>query len=103
MEAANKSIKKILYTMVKTYKDWHEMFPISLHGYMTSVWTSTMATPFSLVYGMEYVLLIKVEIPSLKVIMEAKLDEAEWVQSIFDHLNLIDEKRLTTLCHGQLY
>lgn len=31
--------------------------------------------------------------------MEAKLDEAEWVKSIFDKLNLIDEKCLTTLCH----
>ena len=35
--------------------------------------------------------------------METKLDEAEWVQNRFDELNLIDEKRMTALCHGQLY
>ena len=35
--------------------------------------------------------------------MEAKLTEAEWVQNRFDQLNLIEEKRMTTLCHGQLY
>ena len=63
--------------MVKTYKDWHETLPFSLYGYRNSVRTSTGETPFSLVYGMEVVLLIEVEIPSLMAIMEAKLDEAE--------------------------
>ena len=52
---------------------------------------------------MEVVLPIEVEIPSLRVIMEVDLDEAEWVQSRYDQLNLIEEKRLTTVCHGHLY
>ncbi|CAJ2651927.1 unnamed protein product [Trifolium pratense] len=103
VEAANKNIKKIVQKMVKTYKDWHEMLPFALHGYRTAVRTSTGATPFSLVYGMEAVLPIEVEIPSLRVLMETKLEEAEWVQARFDQLNLIEEKRLTALCHGQLY
>ena len=79
------------------------MLPFALHGYRTSVRTSTGATPFSLVYGMEAVLLVEVEIPSIRVLMEAKLIEAEWVQSHYDQLNLIEEKRLTAMCHGQLY
>lgn len=29
------NIKKIVQKMVKTYKDWHEMLPFSLHGYET--------------------------------------------------------------------
>lgn len=57
------------------------MLPFALHGYRTSVRTSTRKTPVSLIYGMEFVLPIVVEIPSLRVIMEAKLDEAEWIQS----------------------
>ncbi|XP_039687848.1 uncharacterized protein [Medicago truncatula] len=61
------------------------------------------ATPFSLVYGMEAVLPVEVEIPSLRVLMEADLSEAEWVQNRYDQLNLIEEKRMTALCHGQLY
>ena len=65
IEAANKNIKKIIQKMVVTYKDWHEMLPFALYGYQTSVRTSTGATPFSLVYGMEAVLPIEVEIPSL--------------------------------------
>ncbi|GAU50056.1 hypothetical protein TSUD_186910 [Trifolium subterraneum] len=56
VEAANKNIKKIVQKMVVTYKDWHEMLPFALHGYRTSVRTSTGATHFSLVYGMEAVL-----------------------------------------------
>jgi len=80
IEAANKNLKKIIQKMVVTYKDWHEMLPFALHGYHTSVFTSTGATPFFLVYGMEAILPIKVEIPSLIVLMEAKLEEIEWVQ-----------------------
>lgn len=103
VEAANKNIKKIVQKMVVTYKDWHEILPFALHGYRTTVRTSTGATPFSLVYGMKAVLPIEVEIPSMKVIMEAKLDEAQWVRNRYEELNLIEEKRMTALCHGQLY
>ncbi|RDX95562.1 hypothetical protein CR513_21893, partial [Mucuna pruriens] len=81
------------------YKDWHEMLPFALHGYRTTVHTSTRATPYLLVYGMEMVLPIEVEIPSLQVLMEAKLGEAEWMRTRFDQMNLIEEKRLI----GQMY
>jgi len=89
--------------MEVAYKDWHEMLPYALYGYHTSVRTSTGATPFSLVYGTEVVLPMEVEIPSLRVLMEVELSEAEWCQNRYDQLNLIEEKRMTTLCHGQLY
>ena len=79
VEAANKNIKKIIQKMVVTYKDWHEMIPFALHGYQTSVRTSTEETPFSLVYSMEAALAVEVEIPSLCVIMETKLSQDEWV------------------------
>lgn len=35
--------------------------------------------------------------------MEANLNEVEWVQSIYDQLNIIEEKRLIIVFHGQLY
>ena len=35
--------------------------------------------------------------------MGAKLEGEEWVQARYDQLNLIEEKRLKALCHGQLY
>ncbi|PKI51264.1 hypothetical protein CRG98_028344 [Punica granatum] len=61
VEAANKNIKKIIEKMTVNYKDWHEMLPYALLAYRTSIRTSTEATPFSLVYGMEVVLPIEVE------------------------------------------
>ncbi|KAI5409731.1 hypothetical protein KIW84_055255 [Lathyrus oleraceus] len=52
---------------------------------------------------MEAVLPVEVEIPSMRVLMEAKLTDVGCVQSRYDQLNLIEEKRLTAMCHGQLY
>ncbi|KAI5445299.1 hypothetical protein KIW84_013506 [Lathyrus oleraceus] len=66
--------------MVVTYRDWHEMLPFALHGYQTSVRTPTGAIPFSLVYGMEAVLPVEVQIPSLRVLRDVKLQEAEWAK-----------------------
>ncbi|KAK5802116.1 hypothetical protein PVK06_029698 [Gossypium arboreum] len=103
VKAANKNIKRIIGKMTETYKDWHEKLPFALFAYRTSVRTSTGAAPFSLVYGMEAVLPIEVEIPSLQVLMESKLEEAEWVRARYDQLNLIEEKRLRAICHGQMY
>ncbi|PKI77169.1 hypothetical protein CRG98_002451 [Punica granatum] len=52
---------------------------------------------------MEAVLPIEVEIPSMRVLAESKLEEAKWAKQRYEQLNLIDEKRLTALCHGQCY
>ena len=103
VEAANKNIKKIVQKMTVTYKDWHEMLPFALHGYLTSARTSTRETPYYLVYGMEAVLPIEIQIPSLWIMKDAGLNEDDWIQTRLDQLNLIDKKRLTTICHGQTY
>jgi len=79
------------------------MLPFALHGYRTLVHTSTGATPFLLVYGMEAVLPFEVEVPSLRILAESGLKELEWAQMRFDQLNLIEGKRLTTMSHGHLY
>ena len=39
----------------------------------------------------------------LGIIKDAGLNEDEWIQTRLDQLNLIDEKRLTVVCHGQMY
>ena len=103
VEAANKNVKKIIAKATETYKDWHEKLPFSLHAYRTEIRTSTGATPFSLVYGMDAVLPIEVEILSLRVLREVELEEAEWVQARYEQLNLIEEKRMKAIFHGQLY
>ena len=87
--------------MTDTYKDWHEKLPFGLHAYRTAVRTSIGATSFH--WYTEAILPIEVEISSLRVLIEAKLEEVEWVQARYDQLNLIEEKRLKALCHDQLY
>ena len=76
-EATNKNIKKILVKMIDTYKDWHEFLPFALCAYRTSIHTSMGATLYSLVYSMEVVLPAKVEIPSLRILLQKELSEAD--------------------------
>ncbi|XP_031387147.1 uncharacterized protein LOC116200437 [Punica granatum] len=40
------------------------------------------------------------EIPSMRILAESEL---EWAKQRYEQLNLIDEKQLTALCHGQCY
>ena len=103
VETANKNVKKIIAKATKTYKDWHEKLHFALHAYQTRVRTSTRATWYSLVYRMEVVLPIEVENPSLRVLKEVKLEKDKWVQTWYEQLNLIEEKRMKAICHGQLY
>ena len=103
VEAANKNIKKILRKMVQSSRQWHEKLPFALLGYRTTVRTLVGATPYSLVYGTEAVIPAEIEISSLRIVVEAEIDDDEWIKTRLEQLSLIDEKRLTSVCHGQLY
>ena len=103
VEAANKNIKRILRKMIETSRDWSEKLPFVLWAYHTSFRTSTGATPYSLVYGIEAVLPIEIEMGSLRVTLEQQISETEWVQSRFDQLSLLDERRLRAADHVQAY
>ena len=102
-EAANKNIKRILRKIIKTSRDWSEKLPFPLWAYRTSFRTSTGATPYSLVYGMEVVLPVEIEMGSLRVTLEQQILEAEWVQSRLDQLSLLDERRMRAADHIQAY
>ena len=75
VEASNKNIKRILIKMVETSRDWSEKLPFALWAYHTSFHTSTGATPYSLVYDIEAVLPIEIEMGSLRVILEQQISE----------------------------
>ncbi|XP_070019521.1 uncharacterized protein [Nicotiana sylvestris] len=89
--------------MVEGSRQWHEKLPFTLLSYRTTVHTSVRATPYLLVYGTEAVIPTEVEILSLRIVAEAEIDDDEWVKARLEQLNLIDEKRLAVVCHGQLY
>ena len=103
VEAANKNIKRILRKMVETSRDWFEKLPFALWAYRTSLRTSTGATPYSLVYGMEAVLPVEIEMGSLRVALEQQIPETDWAQARFDQLNLLDERRLRAADHVRAY
>ena len=68
------------------------MLPCALHAYRTTVQTYVEATPYALVYGMEAVTPLEMEISSLRVLKDAGLDESGWARARFTQLNLVDEK-----------
>ena len=103
VEAANKNIKRILRKMVETSRDWSEKLPFALWAYRTSFHTSIGATPYSLVYGMEAMLPVEIEMGSLRITLEQQIFEAEWAQSHYDQLSLLDEKRLRAIDHVEAY
>ena len=103
VKAANKNIKRILRKMIETSQDWSEKLPFTLWAYRTSFHTFIGATPYFIVYGMETVLPVEIEMGSLRVTLEQQISEAEWVHSWLDQLSLLDERRLRAADHIQAY
>ena len=62
--------------MTERHRDWHEKLPYALMAYRTF----TVATPYNLMYRMKAVLPSEIEIPSLRILMETKLDEPDWIK-----------------------
>ena len=103
VEAANKTIETIIKKLTDVGKDWPDKLPLALWGYRTSVRTATGETPYSLAYGMEAVLPIELEVPSLRVLLENQVNEVDWLRSRYEELALLDERRLKAMEHNQAY
>ena len=88
---------------IKNYKDWHLQLPYALWGYRTSIRSFTRATPYLLMYGMEAILPIEMGFCSLRTVLESEIPKADWLQSRYDQLCMLDEKRLKALYHIQGY
>ena len=56
-----------------------------------------------MVYGMKAVLPIKMGVRSLRTILESEIPEADWLQSRYYQLCMLDDKRLKALYHIQGY
>nr|XP_004250629.1 uncharacterized protein LOC101265503 [Solanum lycopersicum] len=89
--------------MVQGTRQWHEKLPFALLGYRTTVRTSIGAILYLLAYGIKAVIPAEVEIPSLRIIVEAEIEDTEWVKTRLEKLTLINENRLTAVFFGQLY
>jgi len=56
------------------------MLLFALHVYRIAVRTLIEATSYTLVYGMEAMMPLEVEIPSLRVLIDFELEEVGWVK-----------------------
>jgi hypothetical protein len=71
VEAINKVLVTMLRRMIGIHKmSWHTILFSTLWDYHTSVKFTTNFTPFQLVYGIEAILSIECEIPSLKLVVK---------------------------------
>ncbi|KAK4406574.1 hypothetical protein Sango_0663900 [Sesamum angolense] len=96
-EAFNKPLCNLLKKVVaKSKRDWHERIGETLWAYMTTIRTPTQATPYALVYGVEAVLPLEQQIPSLRIAIQEGLIEEENAQIRLEELEALDEKRLET-------
>ncbi|KAL0286527.1 UNVERIFIED_CONTAM: hypothetical protein Scaly_2790700 [Sesamum calycinum] len=94
-EAFNKTLCNLLKKVVaKSKRDWHERIGEALWAYMTTVRTPTQATPYALVYGVEAILPLEQQIPSLRIAIQEGLTEEENAQIRLEVLEVLDEKRL---------
>ncbi|XP_028555713.1 uncharacterized protein LOC114580929 [Dendrobium catenatum] len=66
-EAFNKTLVKLLKKILtKNKREWHTKMTEALWAYCTTYKTPTKATPYSLVFGVEALLPLDIELPSLR-------------------------------------
>ncbi|XP_074297872.1 uncharacterized protein LOC141628665 [Silene latifolia] len=94
-EAFNKTLCNLLRKVVaKSKRDWHERIGEALWAYSTTYKTPTQATPYALVYGVEAVLPLELQIPSLRIAIQEGLTDDENDKLRLAELEFLDKKRL---------
>jgi len=102
-EVANKTILSNLKKHLNHLKGgWYDELQLVLWAYRTTPRRSTGKTPFSLVYGMEAVVLAKLNVQGLRR-TETPLNEEENSAMLDDSLDAINERRDQALIRIQNY
>ncbi|XP_022147184.1 uncharacterized protein LOC111016196 [Momordica charantia] len=94
-EAFNKTLCNLLKILVsKTKRDWQEKISEVLWAHRTTHRAPTGATPYSLVYGVEAILPLEREIPSLQKVVLEGLTIEDNAKLRLQELEALHEKRL---------
>ena len=72
--------------------DWDQKLNSALWAYRTSYKTVIKSTPFRLAFGLEAIMLVEFQVPTLRV----QVTEMEWVQK--EQLLVLEESRLQAMC-----
>ncbi|CAM8927661.1 unnamed protein product [Rhodiola kirilowii] len=103
-EAFNMTLCNLLRKVVgKSKRDWHEKIGEALWAYRTTYKTPTQATPYALVYGVEAVLPLELQIPSMRIAIQEGLSSDENDKLRLAELEALDEKRLQAQQSLQCY
>lgn len=103
-EETNKTLLKILKKVVNdSGHNWHLQINLILWAYQTSFHTSTGTTPYSLVYGVEAILPIEFELPSLCISLQRQISDEEYRVARLTQLDLLDEKCQEAYDHLTVY
>ncbi|KAM2413537.1 hypothetical protein ACFX1X_000141 [Malus domestica] len=103
-EAFNKTLCNLLKKVIgRTKRDWHERISEALWAYRTTHRTPTQATPYSLIYGVEAVLPLESQIPSLRMAIQEGLTDEENAKLRLQELESLDERRLEAQQHLECY
>lgn len=101
-ERVNQTLATILRkTVNESKRDWDVKLHAALWAYRTTFKVTTKATPFSLVYGVEAVLPIEFEVPSLRIAVEARLTDKESLRHRLIELEAMDESRRRAAQHTE--
>ena len=82
--------------MTQSKNNWHIMLYPTLWAYRTVVKNSTSFSPYQLVHGVELVLSVECEIPSLKLAVELLPDNYA-LEECLVQLKQLDEQRRDSL------
>ncbi|KAA0039305.1 uncharacterized protein E6C27_scaffold64G001000 [Cucumis melo var. makuwa] len=95
VEVFNKTLYNLIKKIIsKSKRDWQERIGEALWAYRTTHRTPMGVTPYSLVYGVEVVLPLEREIPSLRMAVQEGLTTEDNVKLRLQELEALDEKRL---------
>jgi hypothetical protein len=98
VEAINKVLITMLRRIIRIHKtSWHTMLFSALWAYRTSMKSATGFTPFQLVYGLEVVLPIECEIPSLKLAVKLLPNTSAEEERLLYLMQLDETRRDATL------
>ena len=83
-------------TIAQSKNNWHIMLYPALWAYRIAVKTSMGFSPYQLVHGVESILLVECEIPSLNLAVELLPDTSPLEEHLV-HLEQLDEQRRDAL------
>ncbi|XP_020676621.2 uncharacterized protein LOC110095423 [Dendrobium catenatum] len=103
-EAFNKMMVKLLKKILtKNKREWHTKMVEALWAYRITYKTPTKATPYSLVFGVEAVFPLEIELPSLRVAIQYDLTQEQNARLRTEELDALDEVRLQAQQNLEIY